>query len=165
LSTRPVVFYTATATENNVLSDGILTKTIIVGILAGVRPCGVIVLLAELFRAESTSQVYATLHEFLRNHEHVFEKLGKQTFQSLCSNVNCACIACSQEFICYDDGCHLRKFTQHSTRKNVTATAQKLSETEIVIDKLHMAGHTDKWCKENCDPHHFQALDKVCVYA
>ena len=32
------------------------------------RPCGVIVLLAELFRAESNSQVYANVHEFLRKH-------------------------------------------------------------------------------------------------
>ena len=33
-----------------------------VGILAGIRPCGVIVLLAELFSSESKSQVYAHLH-------------------------------------------------------------------------------------------------------
>ena len=47
-------------------------------------------LLPELFRAESTSQVYATLHEFLRNHEHehVFEKLGKPIIQSLCTITN-----------------------------------------------------------------------------
>ena len=44
-------------------------------------------LLAELFRAESTLQVYATLHEFLRNHEHVFEKLGKPTIQSVCPTI------------------------------------------------------------------------------
>lgn len=49
----------------------------IIGILAGVRPCGIIVLLAELFKAESKSQVYACLHEFLRRHPHVMEKLGK----------------------------------------------------------------------------------------
>lgn len=72
-------------------------------------------------------------------------------------------IYCFQEFICYDDGCHLCKFAQHARRKNVTTTAQKLSETKIVIDKMHMVGHTDKWCKENCDPNDFRALDKVCV--
>ena len=42
------------------------------------RPCGIIVLLSELFRAESISQVYATLHEFLRKPEQVSEKLGKK---------------------------------------------------------------------------------------
>ena len=66
-----------------VVSNYTLTKEsykhiiiIIAGILAGVRPCGIIVLLAELFRAESISQVYGTLHEFLTNHQHVLEKLG-----------------------------------------------------------------------------------------
>lgn len=46
------------------------------------RPCGIIVLLAELFKAESVSQVYATLHEFLRKHQHAFEKLGTKIFLS-----------------------------------------------------------------------------------
>ena len=67
------------------------------------------------------------------------------------------------EFICYDDGCHLRKFAQHSTRKDVTPTAQKLSNIKIVIDKMHMEGHTDKWCMANCDPHLFMELDKVSL--
>ena len=45
----------------------------------------------------------------------------------------------------------------------MTPTAQKLSKVEIVIDKLHMEGHTDEWCKANCDPHLFKALDKVSI--
>ena len=65
-----------------------LYKTVIiyttVGILAGIRPCGTIVLLAELFTAESKSQVYAHLHEFLRINPSVAEKLGRFT---------CACIS------------------------------------------------------------------------
>lgn len=65
------------------------------------------------------------------------------------------------EFICYDDGCHLRKYAQHSTRRDATPTAQKMAQIEIVVDKLHMEGHTDKWCMANCDPHLFNALDKV----
>lgn len=68
----------------------------------------------------------------------------------------------SIDYVCYDDGCHLRKYAQHITRKNVTPTAEKLSRIEIVIDKLHMEGHTDKWCEENCNPRHFKALDNVC---
>ena len=31
---------------------------------------------AELFKAESKSQVYANLHEFLRKHPHVLENMG-----------------------------------------------------------------------------------------
>ena len=68
------------------------------------------------------------------------------------------------EFICYDDGCHLRKFALHKSRKDVTPTATKLSNIEIVVDKLHMEGHTDKWCMVNCDAYLFKALDKVCHF-
>lgn len=31
----------------------------------------------------------------------------------------------------------------------------------IVIDKMHMAGHTDTWCKQNCDPKLFPDLAMV----
>ena len=48
------------------------------------------------------------------------------------------------EFICYDDGCHLRKYSRNSIRRNLTPTTEKLATVEIVIDKLHMAGHIDK---------------------
>ena len=47
------------------------------GILAGLRPCGVIVMLSELFTSESKSQVYAYIHEFLRNNDSVSKKLSK----------------------------------------------------------------------------------------
>ena len=72
-------------------------------------------------------------------------------------------IIVSIEFICYDDGCHLRKFAQHSSRKDVTPTAQRLCNVNIVVDKLHMEGHTDKWCMANCDPRLFPELDNVSV--
>ena len=42
---------------------------------------------------------------------------------------------------------------------------QKLATVEIVIDKLHMAGHIDKWCKMTCDPHLFSDLVNVCSLA
>ncbi len=35
------------------------------GILAGIWPCGVITLLAELFVSESKAQVYGALHDYL----------------------------------------------------------------------------------------------------
>lgn len=53
------------------------TILLFVGILAGLRPCGVIVLLSELFTSESKPQVYAYLHEFLTNNPSVSNKLGK----------------------------------------------------------------------------------------
>ena len=65
-------------------------------------------------------------------------------------------------FICYDDGCHLKKYASHSTRKGLTPIAARLSEVNIVIDKLHFKGHVDKWCHEHCNPYKFEELNQVC---
>ena len=46
-------------------------------------------------------------------------------------------------------------------RSQLTPTSVKLSNVEIVIDKMHMAGHIDKWCIQNCNPSSFSDLDKV----
>ena len=34
----------------------------------------------------------------------------------------------------------------------------------IVVDKMHMAGHVDAWCKKTCDPSLYPELQKVRVY-
>ena len=47
------------------------------GILAGLRPCGMIVLLTELFRSESKAQVYGSLHEFFRKSTKALNDIGK----------------------------------------------------------------------------------------
>ena len=31
----------------------------------------------------------------------------------------------------------------------------------MVVDKMHMKGHNDAWCKENCNADKFEALKKV----
>ena len=68
------------------------------------------------------------------------------------------------EYICYDDGCHLRKYARNENRKYQTPTAQTWALVEIVIDKMHMSGHVDQWCRANCDPKHFDALQNVSFY-
>ena len=65
------------------------------------------------------------------------------------------------EFVCYDDGCHLRKYANNKCRATLTDTTRKLAQMKIVIDKMHMAGHIDSWCKEHCDPHKFKELENV----
>ena len=65
------------------------------------------------------------------------------------------------EYICYDDGCHLRKYTQNSKRKDLTVTSQKLASLSIYVDKLHIKGHTDPWCLENCDARNVEDLNDV----
>ena len=47
-------------------------------------------------------------------------------------------------------------------RSQLTPSTIKLSQIEIVIDKMHMAGHVDKWCLDNCDPKLFTDLVNVC---
>lgn len=39
-----------------------------------------------------------------------------------------------------------------------------LANIHIVIDKMHMAGHVDKWCKANCDPQLYDDLKEVRSY-
>ena len=38
---------------------------------------------------------------------------------------------------------------------------QQLFQGYIVVDKLHMKGHIDPWCKANCDAKSFTDLDNV----
>ena len=38
---------------------------------------------------------------------------------------------------------------------------QKELPLEIIVDKMHMAGHVDKWCRENCDARKLKELDNV----
>lgn len=65
------------------------------------------------------------------------------------------------EFMCYDDGCHLRKFAQNPARSTLSDTTKKISEIEIVLDRFHYPNHTDEWCKRNCNPNSFVELAEV----
>lgn len=65
------------------------------------------------------------------------------------------------EYVCYDDGCHLRRFARNSKRSQVSKESALIAEKEIVVDKMHMKGHTDSWCKTNCDPHKHVYLNPV----
>ena len=67
------------------------------------------------------------------------------------------------EFICYDDGCHLRKYSMHDSCKDLTPVTKKLAEVETVVDKLHMQGHTEGWCRRTCDPYSFPELKNVSI--
>ena len=78
----------------------------------------------------------------------------------LCIYLHLKCIKIL-EYICYDDGCHLKKYSKHPSRCDLTPTTRYLSQTNIVIDKMHMVGHVDSWCKKECDPHLFPDLNKV----
>lgn len=65
------------------------------------------------------------------------------------------------EIICYDDARHLRRYCRNPNHQCISAESKKLGSMEIVVDRMHMKGHIDKWCKKHCDPSTIPALDKV----
>ena len=65
------------------------------------------------------------------------------------------------EYICYDDGCHVNKFCTNPIRKDLTGTTKKLALLPIMVDKMHITGHVDAWCLENCDSRKVKDLEKV----
>ena len=70
-------------------------------------------------------------------------------------------IAVRAEFVCYDDGCHLRKFACNTSRSTLSETTTRIVNIEIVLDKFHYSNHTDEWCKRTCNLWNFRELDKV----
>ena len=67
------------------------------------------------------------------------------------------------EYVCYDDGSHLKKYATNPCHRDLTSTTKQLAQLTIVVDKMHMAGHVDSWCKNNCNPRKFKDLDEVHV--
>ena len=65
------------------------------------------------------------------------------------------------DILCYDDGCHLCKYARNTARSHLTDAATRMSTWNIVIDKMHFAGHTDSWCKANCNSNNLKEIEKV----
>ena len=59
-------------------------------------------------------------------------------------------------YLWYEDG---HKVARNPTTKGITPAAKHLASIEILVDKMHMAGHVDKWCKENCNEKNLSELD------
>ena len=49
-------------------------------------------------------------------------------------------------------------------RKDLSPITKLIASLEILVDKMHMAGHTDKWCKETCDSRKFPDLNNVNIF-
>lgn len=54
--------------------------------------------------------------------------------------------------VVHDDACHLHKYTQRRATHSAAAADIAPPNVTYVCDKFHMAGHTDEWCKQTCDP-------------
>ena len=111
----------------------------------------------ELYTAESLSQVYGALHDSFTTHPSLSDSLSMLIGQMQKQINNFI----HTGFIYYDDGCHLRHYANNPFRRDLSPIAKKLATIETVIDKMHMAGYTDEWCFEHCNPRSFKDLDNV----
>ena len=150
----------------DVLCIILCTSCCFTGIVAGVWPCGIITFLGEIYGSESKTQVYGLLHAFLHTNVDTTSDMRKNNSCTITQRWNClryqyTCICITTGFVCYDDGCHLKKYASHSDRRQLTPTAKRLAELNIVVDKLHFQGHTDRWCFEHCNPYKFDELKEV----
>lgn len=55
----------------------------------------------------------------------------------------------------------ISRYAINPSRCDQTATTKLVKDITIVVDKMHMRGHVDAWCKRNCDPKLFSDLNKV----
>ena len=100
------------------------------------------------------------IQSFIKMHSACLALMRKVNYMSIMSqNTYFTVLEC----ICYDDGCHLRRFAQNPVRRDVTATSKVIANLEIVIDRLHFKGHTDDWCKRNCNPDSLPLLQNVSI--
>ena len=53
------------------------------------------------------------------------------------------------------------RFATNPQRNKLTNMATIISNLNIVVDKMHFAGHIDTWCHANCNPHSFEELKEV----
>jgi hypothetical protein len=66
------------------------------------------------------------------------------------------------EYIVYDDACHLRRYLENSKNHiSKTDRLNNLCSKKFVVDKLHIQGHTERWCHLNCHPNLFPDLTDI----
>jgi hypothetical protein len=61
----------------------------------------------------------------------------------------------------YDNACNLKRYLKKRINKHSTDRMKNMKNIRFVVDKLHMAGHKEDWCKLHCDPARFPDLLKI----
>ena len=128
------------------------------GILAGF--CGITTLLDEVFvKCMAVCTAFSTpiLQKNLRNQwvYYINAYLGPSSQRKLVHAI---------EFLCYDDGCHLRNLLNNPVSSTLTDTTKRIAAMETVIDKIYFKEHIDLWCRHYCSPNDFDELKKVHVH-
>ena len=94
------------------------------GIVAIVRPCGVVINIAEMYTNESMTQIYLfLLNTFAR---------GK--------DIN------NLRYLGYDRACGLYPFLVNLSKKNIYLAKYLLKHVEFLVDRFHVKGHTETCC-------------------
>ena len=61
-------------------------------------------------------------------------------------------------FIVYDDACHLKRYIDGRTLITWSDRLNSFQARSFAVDKMHIKGHTEKWCHDNCHPKLFPQL-------
>ena len=65
----------------------------------------------------------------------------------------------------YDDACRFRRYIETILAKEPPPESHvhiiAPSKIKYVVDKLHIKGLTERWCRENCDPSLFHELKDI----
>ena len=130
------------------------------GVLTWMRPCGIVVMLTELFTVESKyMQLYMSCWATTPLLLAIWVSMPCywNAWECVCHLfLNWNTYFSNQSLFCYDDECHLQRYATNLCRRNLSI---QLANTEIVVDKLHMAGHTDTWCRNTVTPN----LSRSCI--
>jgi hypothetical protein len=134
------------------------------GILLAVFNCGIVIGYRELFGKESTTQVallYLDIYDY-------YIGIKLKISYLLINNIVCDVfifLGKIPEFCVYDDACRLRRFLEKriNSRKYRPNRLENIRPGKIkyVVDRLHIKGHTEAWCLENCDPKLYPELKGV----
>ena len=95
------------------------------GVVAAVRPCGIVVNFSEMFTCESPTQMYIFL-SFTFGHGRDIDRL---------------------RYVAYDRSCDLHPFLCNLERKGAYLAGFLLKHVKFLVDRFHVEGHTEPYCK------------------
>lgn len=115
-------------------------KSRTIGEFLAVFNCGIICGFREIFGAESLVQATSFILDLFSDLE------------------------CDPLYLTYDDGCHLKKFIDHSELiVKKTNRIIELKKKIIVIDRFHYKGHKkeNEYCRRICNPANYSELTGI----
>jgi hypothetical protein len=113
------------------------------GIQLAATNCGIVLGYRDLYGAEILTQVALFFLDIYDNFK-IFNYIGQP----------------KPQYFLYDNACNLKRYLKRRINKHSTDRMKNMKNIRFVVDKLHMAGHKEDWCKLHCDPARFPDLLK-----